>query len=397
MSRLLRGAARHWQVGRLSCAPTKPLQRTWGLYLRTMSWFEKLFGEPEGSYQHVQQTLHYDAELKEILGPNGQRYGVGTFTTPSLRELREAGADGEEGPLTVQHITTLDALVEHAKPENRGALFQAASQFNCLEFPSPGTVPESGVSGYESDNTQGPACAMAAGAGTVFRNYFVQVDPDQPEKLGQRKDFQLNNLRDLEILLDNDSMEYWRVSNGYVFGTEEKLEKLASKLASCDLDELAEHIRIGFHRDVQVTFEKRFKKPRDLTPIYVSQAYCSAISCSYSGRPASVWEPLAKLVLDAAYEATLWAGVINNSKTQNPRVLLTFLGGGVFGNKKPWIAAAICRAIQRLHMHGKKLEVVLVHFSHIDDYIVKYLEKHCVDENGQSIVNPPKRPASPPV
>ena len=46
-------------------------------------------------------------------------------------------------------------------------------------------------------------------------------------------------------------------------------------------------------------------------PQLVSQAYCSAISCAYGDIPVDMWEPLATLVLDACYEATLWAAVLN--------------------------------------------------------------------------------------
>jgi hypothetical protein len=52
---------------------------------------------------------------------------------------------------------------------------QAASQFNFLEFPSPGCLPEEGISNYANDHTQGPACAVACAAGTAYRNYLVPL------------------------------------------------------------------------------------------------------------------------------------------------------------------------------------------------------------------------------
>ncbi len=39
--------------------------------------------------------------------------------------------------------------------ENPNATFQAASQFNCLEFCNPKLVPEEGVTFYFADMTQG--------------------------------------------------------------------------------------------------------------------------------------------------------------------------------------------------------------------------------------------------
>lgn len=49
----------------------------------------------------------------------------------------------------------------------QGSLFQVASQFNVLEMVSPDVGPEAGVTIYENDHTQGPACAIACPAGTV--------------------------------------------------------------------------------------------------------------------------------------------------------------------------------------------------------------------------------------
>ena len=37
----------------------------------------------------------------------------------------------------------------------------------------------------------------------------------------------------------------------------------------------------------------------------VTQTFCSALSCGYSDGSEEQWEPLARVVLDAAYEATL--------------------------------------------------------------------------------------------
>ena len=33
-------------------------------------------------------------------------------------------------------------------------------------------TPEDGVTGYAWDKTQGPCCAIACGASTIYRNYF---------------------------------------------------------------------------------------------------------------------------------------------------------------------------------------------------------------------------------
>ena len=88
--------------------------------------------------------------------------------------------------------------------------------------------------------------------------------------------------------------------------------------------------------------------------------YASALSCAYSGVSNPLWAPLAALVLDAAYEATLWAGVVNRARAGGSRdVFLTALGGGVFGNEVEWIGGAIGRAIARAHAAGADINVRL--------------------------------------
>jgi hypothetical protein len=54
-------------------------------------------------------------------------------------------------------------------------------------------------------------------------------------------------------------------------------------------------------------------------------------------------------------------------------VLLTYLGGGVFGNKVEWIEGAIVRACRRLHEVG--LKVVVVHHGRIDKDSVERIER----------------------
>ena len=91
-------------------------------------------------------------------------YAVGTLTLPSLAELRSRASEVSWPGRLRLSIAEGDVRAMHGKPENRGALFQVASQFNMLEMVGPHVTPEDGVTRYEYDRTQGPACAMAAGA-----------------------------------------------------------------------------------------------------------------------------------------------------------------------------------------------------------------------------------------
>lgn len=73
----------------------------------------------------------------------------------------------------------------------------------------PDVTPEDGVARYEYDRTQGPACAMAAGAATIYRNYFAPVG----EQTGQTTKRQLDGLADigaeLSASLDRGVADLW--------------------------------------------------------------------------------------------------------------------------------------------------------------------------------------------
>jgi hypothetical protein len=111
---------------------------------------------------------------------------------------------------------------------------------------------------------------------------------------------------------------------------------------------------IGIHQNVEVTDCTAEQRP------VVSQAFCSALPVSYSRVPSCHWEPFASLVLEPAYEATVWAAVLNAQRGESNIVLLTFLGGGAFGNDDRWIQAAIRRALEMIL--GFNLDVKLVSY-----------------------------------
>ena len=93
----------------------------------------------------------------------GQAFDVGHFTTPSLQQLCEATAAlSSSSSSSTLRVEYGDVSAMIADPSNHGATFQVASQFNCLEFVGPDVVPEDGITGYEYDCTQGPACRHAS-------------------------------------------------------------------------------------------------------------------------------------------------------------------------------------------------------------------------------------------
>jgi hypothetical protein len=98
-------------------------------------------------------------------------------------------------------------------------------------------------------------------------------------------------------------------------------------------------LRIGLLSDAEVT------EAVGPDRLLVSQAFCSALPVAYSDISPDSWGPFAQLVLDAAYEATLCAAVLNARRGASHVVFLTLLGGGAFGNHTNWILSAIQRAL----------------------------------------------------
>jgi hypothetical protein len=143
------------------------------------------------------------------------------------------------------------------------------------------------------------ACAIAAGAATIYRNYFLPVDGH----VGQTRARQVDCLRDLGTALGNDRDTLWTMTNGYALCTEKGV----------------------------ATVDR-----------------CSALPVAYSNLPAALWKSFAVLILEGAYEATLWAAVINAHRSPSKVLFLTQLGGGAFGNAPRWIHDAMRRALKKI-------------------------------------------------
>lgn len=322
-----------------------------------MDWFERLTGFREAGYADVRSRLELEGSTLRSR-ENGRRCRIGHFELVSLQTLRDrvAAEPVPAGRLSIRNVQG-DVRRMHGEPAYAGALFQVASQFNMLEMVSPNVTPEDGVTGYQFDRTQGPACAIAAGAATLYRNYFAPVDGG----VGQTKQRQLDGLADigaaLSLALDRPAESLWSMCNGYALCTEDGLAAIGDYLRGLEpaaLDALRARLRIGLHWGVEVTDAETAPGP------IVSQAFCSALPVAYSGLPAPAWGPFAILVLNAAYEATLLAALLNARAGGSRTVLLTRLGGGAFGNDDLWIDAAMTRALTLAK--GRGLDVELVSF-----------------------------------
>ncbi|EDQ85366.1 uncharacterized protein MONBRDRAFT_29314, partial [Monosiga brevicollis MX1] len=317
---------------------------------RRKNWFFELFGVIEPAYGNVRGLFEMTernglVSLKSL--SNGRSYQAGAFSTPSLRSLRQKNAAllSTERMVTIKHVVVGDILQHHAEPQYKHATFQAASQFNCLEFSHPEALPERGVTIYESDFTQGPACSIACGPATVYRDPYVTI------------------------------------RNGYTHATNKSLARLNADHTPASLEQAMEELKIGVQADTQVVFKDRNTTLDDPDQI-VTQCFCSALSCGYTYGSLDAWSNVACAVLNAShciaavihvnmclkrcacnisrllasYECTLWAALANADRHARAdganKVVLTMIGGGVFRNRDEWIADAIGRAAAKLRYSG---------------------------------------------
>ena len=353
----------------------------------SQKWFETLFGFAESDDRAATiANLECSGQAGTLTSNiNGAQFGIGTFSTPSLGQLRAQASEALDSvptscrvrakPMRVSHAAGRDVSALQAKSPT--AVFQVASQFNCLEFTHPTVAPEAGVTFYCNDKTQGPAACISCGPAAVYRNYFAPVQQNKGEQsdkqavAGQSRDRQIDNLRDVCKLLgnrsDTDGMagRYYSIHGGYVLAGDKGLHELNDILQDMDsqaVQSLKSSLRVGLHQGVQVTSSAwGYFQYRDRA-LTIDQVLTSAVSVSDSANDASLWEPFARIILEAAYEAVLWAAVLNASRNRDhPNanvVFLTYLGAGVFGNPVEWVVEAMALACGKFAHIGLDIRIV---------------------------------------
>ncbi|MFT5829079.1 MAG: hypothetical protein ACI9AB_002048 [Urechidicola sp.] len=325
-------------------------------------WFEKLTGFKEVSPENVRSNLRVDGDSFVSKG-NNKRFTFGKLEIPTLTELKKNCPPRGVFKDRIQLSEVIGDVQElHKSPENSNALFQAASQFNLLEMVGPHITPEQGIDRYERDYTQGPACAIACGAGTIYRNYFVELK----SQIGQTSNNQIDCLELIGKELGNDELSLWSMNNGYAQINQEGLLIINKKIADLSdkqREELKGKLKVGIQWNTEVTISNDKQK--------VSQIYCSALPVIYSSIDSIYWESFARVILEATYEATLYTALINLDKTNSNLVYLTLVGGGAFGNREYWILESLQVAINKFR--NIPLDVRIVSYGESNVELVKMI------------------------
>ena len=315
-------------------------------------WFEKLTGFKESTPADVRSKIIIEGS-RLISMINHRVFEFGKLEWPSLKELKELNQLLSEfdNKINVSEVIG-DTQILHSNPENQNAVFQVASQFNLLEMVNPTVTPERGIDRYEYDFTQGPASAIACGAGTIYRNYFVPIN----NQLGQSENCQINCLEEIEKALDNDSNSFWEMKNGYSLMDEHgirKITEIINGLTAKEYEQLKDLLKIGIQWETEVTIAP--------SKHLVTQVYCSALPISYCFFNPEHGETFAKFILQASYEATFHVALQNYKQTGCRILYLTMVGGGAFGNNKEWIIDAIKNSL--IKFKNTPLDVRIVSFN----------------------------------
>ncbi len=327
-------------------------------------WFEQLTGFKEESPENVRKNLEIKgSEIVSLV--NNQRFSYGKLEIPTLAELKKQNKNIKEykGKIQVTEIVA-DVQELHSNAENSNALFQAASQFNLLEMVNPSVTPEQGIDRYEFDYTQGPACAISCGAGTIYRNYFAEVNG----QIGQTANNQIDCLDLIGKELNNDKLNLWKMQNGYALVNQNGILAINKEIAQLTLAErenLKEKLKTGIQWNTEVTISDNKHT--------VSQIYCSALPVAYSQIESFYWEYFARVILEATYESTLYAGVLNMENNKSNKVFLTLVGGSAFGNEEYWILESMQKAIRKFK--NVPLDIKIVSYGHSNPNLIK-----CINE-----------------
>jgi len=327
-------------------------------------WFKKLTGFDEVSPKNVKDNITIDGK-NLISKVNNKTFQFGELEIISLENLRQQFTQLKD----VSHIKVSEIVADvqelHSNLKNQNALFQAASQFNLLEMVGPNVTPEEGINIYENDFTQGPACAIACGAGTIYRNYFVPLR----NELGQNISNQIDCLEDIGKELDHKKLDLWDMKNGYALVNQKGLlhiNKHISGLSNSEREFLKGKLKIGVQWDTEVTITEAKQ--------IVSQIYCSALPVAYSEVESYYWESFARIILEATYEATLYSAMINLEKTKSNKVFLTLVGGGAFGNDMDWIIESLLKAIEKFKY--MPLDVKIVSYGNSNALLKEAIKKY---------------------
>ena len=348
-------------------------------------FFKETFGFDESEddvYKYITVEETEDGTIMKDKA-NNKTWNSGIFKTVGINDIpkHEARGGGKlhiikgNGSRSTKYWL-VDVLPAQSHPENDGATYQAASNFNALEFTSPNQTARDGISSYPYDRTQGPYCALACTPSILYRNYFVQVP-------GSKRPGQLT--KEIE-LLENTPIH---VTHGYAEITDTK----SLRNENFDFSDLTKY-KVASHSNCEVTLTSGASglevfEPEDGKKHIAHHVYAAAFNFSYSVEKNAYTLKIAESLLEAQYRATILCAWDNSVKYPgregSNKLYLTLLGGGVFGNPK----SLICKQIEKCQdlIVESGLDVYVVCFNNYTFQEVYPLLGDVMKETGGSVID----------
>lgn len=325
------------------------------------NFFQDIMGVTEEVFKALLNTFTDKIEYNPIsnmytLTINDKSFQMGNFYQISIEDLQTNIASKPfpgGGTFNVFYGKNLDVAAFQADPENDGAVFQVASNFNGLETVHQNQdITTQLITDYTGDPTQGPSASISAAPGLIFRRYFLFYNKDKSvaewgqNKIGERQ------VNFLETITNQKKQNLPTMSKaGYV--------QFTNTLRMPNDDDFNQ-IKIGYHAQTAVTFGARSGNQH----LVVSQPYpiidqVFAAAADFGGTNGAlknnpIAQAWAQTILNAAYQGALHCTFVRNRK----KVFLTLMGGGVFQNDFSWICNAITRMKNFIVKSG--LEVTLI-------------------------------------
>ncbi|EAY20902.1 hypothetical protein TVAG_437280 [Trichomonas vaginalis G3] len=346
-----------------------------------MTYFKLVFGFKE-SLENVRKNIdvikNNDGSISMYNKILNENYSAGEFKVVGIEDIPKH-EDRNDGTLNIilggkihrNGFSPVDSLASQSIPENDGATFLAASNFNCLEFTSSRQTAYDGITCYEADPTQGPYCAIACAPGALYRNYFVEINGKQ----GQF-DQEINLLYETPIhvkggypLIDNEQANYLQNSN-------------------FDWNNL-NHYKVGSHSNLTVTTSMlRGRMMKTNMQQITHHIYAAALNFASNVVETPFTSKLSQYLLEAEYKATILQAWDNSIKYPNRagsnKLYLTLLGGGVFNNPIDRICEQINKNLDLIQKSG--LEVYVVCYSRqIYSRVQPHLDNSVKQTNGKII------------
>ena len=334
-------------------------------------WFKHLFGFQE-SLENVKKyiSIQENSEnTKLISSMNNQKFNSGHFSLFSANSFDKTTLNkkpgNKNGKLNIVHgqrmkskmLEYVDIMNGCSFPEFKGATFQVASNFNCLEFANDKQTAFDGITIYSDDLTQGPEAAISCAASTLYRNYFIKHE--ESDERGQLS----TNIN----LLKNTPLN---VHNGKVkIISEDEIQRLKS--LNFDWKNISNYY-VGSHENCQVCISRGKKHSQYkiheslinnlIDTQLIHQVFASAFNFTQNVIPNQFTFEISQHLLFSEYYNTIliaWRNAIKYSNYPGSnKCFLTLLGGGVFSNPPHIIAPAISRCEDIISESGLDVYVV---------------------------------------